>query len=289
LARQRRIFDEFEKWGFDEKGWLPATRKKYLQIIDRSDLWLRANRRSSLLFASTKDLQAFLFQLPANARTRNQVRQALVGFFVFLREQDYRDDNPAQKLPRLPDPESLPRALDLEETRRVIRAAKSMGPMIWVLVAVMLFCGLRRTEARTLQWNALEADAAYLRFVAKGHKERELPLNEIPRVAFKRWATECRNPLWVFPSPVDPSKPISDSWLTNLFHAIGEEANVRTLTPHVLRHTFATAFLELVSDVRLVQTALGHKSLATTQRYLKVRPIRLKEEMDRLNYERSEA
>jgi integrase/recombinase XerD len=250
----------------------------------RADHWLRSERRTSLLFAQPKDMQAFLFQLPPNARTRNQVRQALVGFFGFLVAQDYRDDNPAARIARLPDPPSIPKALELSAARRVVSAARMMGRREESLVLLLLFAGLRRTEARTLQWSALEGDGAYIRFTAKGKRERMLPLHEDVRKALKRWEYECRNPQWIFPSPNDATKPISDGWMSQRIREIGDLAEVDHLHPHVLRHTFATRLVEMGVDLRTTQEALGHASLQTTQVYTRVRPVRLKEAIDELDF-----
>jgi site-specific recombinase XerD len=112
LTRRDAIFREFDRWGFNEKGWSPDTRKRYYSRAMAADRWPVRERNQSLVWASPRNLKAYLFATPPTARNRNNIRQALVGFGEYLVAQGFTEVNPALALPRLPEPASIPKALE---------------------------------------------------------------------------------------------------------------------------------------------------------------------------------
>jgi integrase len=281
VRQKDALFAQFNEWGFDEKGWTPHTRNRYTHRIRAAEEWLTKNRKVSVLFADTKDLKAYLFSTTPSARNRNNIRQALVAWCEFLIDQGIGKANPALGLKRLPEPDSFPKAISPKEAHRVEVAARHHGPMVEALILVMLYGGLRRDEARLLQWGHL--DDGWLRFQGKGNKTRAVPVAKVLGRALDRWKAKSLEPVWVFPSPKFPERPMSESYLRTLVLAVAETAGV-DLHPHKLRHTAATRLLETGADMRTVQEYLGHSSASTTAIYLKVRPVRLKEAISRLTY-----
>ena len=269
------LYLAFERWGFDVKGWSPRTRESYLYRVKAAEKWLTTNLNASLVFVSMDELRTYFFSTAPVARTRNNTRQALIGFYDFLIYQGIRDDNPAKSLPRIKEPESIPKALEVEEAHKVLKASHLFGEMIAALVAFFLFVGVRLEETRTLRWSQLDLDNGWVRFTAKGGQERVLPLHDAAVEALRKWKVRAEDPEWVFPSPVNPGKPISRAWIWDRIREVGEMAGVQGLHPHKLRHTFATRFLEEGADIRTVQEALGHKNIQTTTIYTKVRPVQL--------------
>lgn len=282
MRQKDALFIRFMEWGFDMRAWQPTTRNRYSRRVRAADAWLVENRNISVLFAKEKDLKAYLFATPPSPRNRNQIRQALVAFGEFLVDAGIAQSNVALGLPRLPEPSLLPKALESQPAHRIQVAAKQFGPMIETLVLCLLFAGLRRNEARLLEWR--QVDEGWLHFSGKGSKERSVPLAEPLAQALRRWKAQCSDPRWVFPSSRREGHPFSERHMYELVREVGKVAGVQ-LHPHLCRHTAATRLLETGADLRTVQEFLGHSSPKTTAIYLKIRPPMLKEAVERLTYD----
>lgn len=282
VLQKDALFRQFNEWGFDAKGWSPVTRNRYQHRVRAADQWLVANRNTSIIHASTKDIKAYLFSTSPSARNRNNIRQGLVGWGEFAVEEGIWQHNRALELPRLPEPVSLPKAFDPQQAHKIEVACKQFGPMIEAMILVMLYAGLRKTEARTLKWR--EVEDGWLRFQGKRGKWRAVPMAAPLEKAMKRWKTKSLEVEWVFPSPRKEGSPISERHFHYLVNQVGELAGV-PLHPHLLRHTAATRLLETGADMRTCQEFLGHADPKTTSIYLRVRPPKLKEAVARMTYD----
>ena len=127
-----------------------------------------------MFYASQRDLKEYLFASKPSPYNRNGIRQALVGLGEFAVDRGMRPDNPALAIKRLPQPQSLPKALTLEQTQRILAVAPLFGEMENALTVLLACTGLRATEARTLEWPAVVD--GWLRFRGKGGKERVVPI-----------------------------------------------------------------------------------------------------------------
>ncbi len=282
-----RTLELFARWAFDERGLSVATRRKYVQRVRQADRWLRAERGASVIWAKPKDLKAFLFSTSATARNRNAIRQALVAFGAFLVDQGWVETNHALALPRLPEPPHRPQALTVEQGRRIVAASRALSPGDRALVLLYLYGGLRNAEGRCLEWAHVDEDARWLRFRGKGGKVREVPLHEVARAALLEVRRDHRDARWVFPSPLPTrDEPVSETYVRNLLHQVGEMVGLPRLHPHQLRHTMATRLIERSWDVRDVQEFLGHSSPQTTAIYTYIRPARLAKAAASLDFER---
>lgn len=280
------LFLGFHQWGFDEKSWAKATRRTYEITARQAHRWLQTKGRS-LFTATLKDLRLFHFALPPHPRTRNNVRQGLIGFGEYLIAREIRGDNPAIGLPRLKEPRNLPKSLSSEEISQILQVLPVFGPMWSAMVSVFAYEGLRLSECLNLSWEQI--DPPWLRFDStKSRRQRDLPLHPEVQSALKKWRQHCSDPVHLFPSPIHPGRIMSVSFVYGYMRDIGRMAGVENLYPHRFRHTFATTMLnENNSDLRTVQEAMGHASPQTTAIYTEVRPARLKAEMDRLQYGRA--
>ena len=286
MARAGRddLFRRFDAWGFDQRGWSKSTRRKYYLVARNADAWLILNRRVSLCWARSKDLQAYLFSTVPSAANRNQIRQALVGFGDFLIAEGMADANPALGLPRLPMPDYLPKPLPSSAARRVERVAPTFGPMVNAMVQLFLFAGLRKTELRTLQRSAYSD--GWLRIQGKGERIRSIPLHPIAQGALESWLALAPRSRWVFPSPRFDDRPVCDTWVRRTLWDVGDAAGIERLHPHTLRHSAATELMERSDgDLRAVQVYLGHADPKTTAIYAKVRPGRLAAMVGRMSYQ----
>lgn len=284
--QEQHLFYGFDRWGWDEKSWSQRTRLSYGYRVKATNDWLKANENVSVFFAKTRHLKTYLFQTSPKARNRNNIRQALVGFYEFLNHLQMREDNPAISLPILKEPRSIPKALDAEVIQRILQAARAFGAREVALMHCLAFTGLRRSGVRCLEWWSLDEQPGWLRVRVKNDKDLVLPVHPDLAQALRTWRVTNKHPRWVFPSPMYAEKPISETTFNRIVREVGEMAGVEGLHPHLMRHSFATELLEEGVDLRTVQEALAHSSLSTTAQYLKVRPAKLKDGMGKLNYKR---
>jgi integrase/recombinase XerD len=273
---------DFERWGFDRRAYAKKTRENYVTQARKADRFLRENQHTPLTRATTRDLLRYSSTLSPHPATRNRTRQALVAFFDFLVDERMRDDNPAQGLPRLKERRPLPKALEPETAALVLKAAKAHGPRWQAFFGLLFHEGLRRDEARLLEWHQVEG--SFVRFVAKGGQERMMPLHDDAVSALIRWRQSCPCPRWVFPSPRFPMQPMSASYVAQQVRAIGESVGVDNLHPHIGRHSFATALLERGADIAVVQEALGHREMSSTAIYVRARPQRVADAVRQLTF-----
>lgn len=214
------------------------------------------------------------------ARRRSAVRQ----FYRFALEEGWRTDDPSRRLdaPRRGRP--LPKVLDRSAVERLLQIADQGDPAgavrLVCLIELTYASGLRVSELLGLKLEQVAADPAYLTVRGKGGKERLAPLNPSARNAVRAWL-EVRSPVaspWLFPSR-GRSGHLTARRFDQLLKAAALKAGLdpARISPHVLRHAFATHLLEGGVDLRILQTLLGHADIGTTQIYTHVTSDRLAE------------
>lgn len=207
---------------------------------------------------------------------------ALRQFYGFLLDEGERDDDPSPALPRPATRRPLPKILSHKDVEALfVRAeleAKSDRPAavrLLTLVELLYGSGLRATELVSLPLAAVPRDAPFLTITGKGGQQRMVPVSGRARQALSRWlAVRTTGGKFLFPSR---SKHLSRVRLFQLLKELAARAGLdpAKLSPHVLRHAFATHLLEGGADLRVLQTLLGHADIATTQIYTHVDAARL--------------
>jgi integrase/recombinase XerD len=252
-----------------------------------------AGRGLDLAGAAAEDLEAYFAALGARglapataARRRAAVRQ----FYHFVLGEGWRTDDPSRRVEAPRKGRSLPKVMSRDEMSRLIAAAGArdgaQGLRLGCMVELAYASGLRISELTGLTLAALARDPAYLIIRGKGGKERLAPLNETARTAVKAYLQvrpvflpkgDKANP-WLFPSRGAGGR-LTPRRFAQLLDAAAAEAGIdpARVSPHVLRHAFATHLLEGGADLRVVQTLLGHADIATTQIYTHVAGDRLRE------------
>ena len=218
------------------------------------------------------------------ARKRSSVRQ----FYRFALQEGWRSDDPSRRLEAPRQGRALPRVLDRDAIERLLAAAarSDAGGAVRLvcLIELTYASGLRVSELLGLKLLALSRDPAFLTVRGKGGKERLAPLNTSARSAITAWLP-YRAPAdspWLFPSR-GRSGHLTPRRFDQLLKAAALEAGLdpASVSPHVLRHAFATHLLEGGADLRILQTLLGHADIATTQIYTHVTSERLAEVVSR--------
>lgn len=224
------------------------------------------------------------------ARRRSAARQ----FYRFALAEGWRTDDPSRRLDAPKQGRPLPKVLSREEIDRLLEAAgrrdAAAGLRLVALVELAYASGLRVSELLALKVDAVRRDPAYLIVRGKGGKERLAPLNAAARTAVKAWLIardakrrpETPDSSWLFPSS-GRSGHLTPRRFAQLLDeaALAADVDPARVSPHVLRHAFATHLLEGGADLRVVQTLLGHADIATTQIYTHVATDRLTQVVQR--------
>ncbi|MBA3677117.1 MAG: tyrosine-type recombinase/integrase [Sphingosinicella sp.] len=218
--------------------------------------------------------------LPLKRTSVARKAAALRRFFAFLADEGFRADDPSDALPRPTSERPLPKILDhaaIEKLFQEIERRKNEGGglRIAALLELLYGSGLRATELVSLSRNAISIDKPFLILKGKGGRERLVPISDRARAAVASWsATLPKDSLWLFPSG---RKHLSRVRLYQLLKELAANSGVppERVSPHVLRHAFATHLLEGGADLRALQLLLGHADIATTQIYTHVDSRRL--------------
>ena len=207
---------------------------------------------------------------------------ALRQFFGFLVDEGLRDDDPTHALPRPATRRPLPKILTHAEIERLFATAEAEAQSdspaavrMLALLELLYGSGLRATELVSLPLSSVPRDAPFLTVTGKGGKARLVPISQRAGAALPRWRglRPTESP-WLFPSRTGH---ISRVRLFQMLKQLATRADMapEKLSPHVLRHAFATHLLEGGADLRALQTLLGHADISTTQIYTHVDAARL--------------
>ncbi|MDF8331850.1 tyrosine recombinase [Novosphingobium cyanobacteriorum] len=208
---------------------------------------------------------------------------ALRQFYGFLQDEGLRADDPSPALPRPKARRPLPRLLDHAEIAALFVLAEEdaaagtpEGLRLLALVELLYGSGLRATELVSLPLTAVPRDAPFLPITGKGGQQRMVPVSARAGAALRNWLrVRPSGGRFVFPSP--RGGHLSRVRLFQLLRDLAARAGLdpEKVSPHVLRHAFATHLLEGGADLRVLQTLLGHADIATTQIYTHVDSARL--------------
>jgi integrase/recombinase XerD len=243
-----------------------------------------------------QDLEAFIRDVMAAGQAPSSAARlvaALRGLFRFLRMSGSIAKNPAEDLQAPRAFASLPRFLSLEEVDALLNAPDPSTPRGLrdrALLEVLYATGLRVSELVGLRLTDLRLEEHYLQCFGKGSKQRIVPLGDEAIGWVRRYIAEGRPSLarrrespWLFLNARDGAR-LSRLGFWKILKTYGRQAGVRShLSPHVVRHSFATHLLERGADLRAIQTMLGHADLSTTQIYTHVLEARLRQVYDRFH------
>jgi integrase/recombinase XerD len=262
---------------------------------DLAGLSAFAERRSrSVESLDRRDLEAFVRSMMSSGLSPRSVARAVAcvrGFYRFLAQEQKRPDSPADDLRAPRAWPALPKFLDLEEVDRLLAqpdVATPRGQRDKALIEVLYATGMRVSELVSLKPGDLNLDGGYLTCVGKGDKQRIVPIGNEAAQWVRRYIKEGRPQLlhrssspWLFVNARDGG-PLSRVGFWKVLKEYGIKAGVsRELSPHVLRHSFATHLLERGADLRAIQVMLGHADLSTTQIYTHVLQARLRAVYDK--------
>lgn len=262
----------------------PHTRNAYLSdLIQCSECSARL-----MLDWSSDDVADVLLTLTKQGKSPRSIARALSAlrsFYKFLREQKLRFDNPVatHKTPKIG--RALPKDISEPEVEALIDAPNTdtvLGLRDRAMLEVLYACGLRVTELLNLRLELINLKQGYLRIVGKGNKERLVPLGQVACEWIEKYLQESRPNLYksatdyVFLTQHGGIMSRQNFWYAIKRYALLADVQAE-LSPHTLRHAFATHLLNHGADLRVVQMLLGHSDLSTTQIYTHVAQIRMQQ------------
>ena len=219
---------------------------------------------------------AYMQQEDVTNTTRARNVAAMKSFFRFLFIEKYTDSNLAELLDGPRKEKVLPKYLTIEEVERLMAAPDRTTPngcRDKAMLELLYASGLRVSELITLRLNDVSFEMAYVRCFGKGSKERVIPLGRYALEALEHYINVCR-PRVMNNWQTDilflnkSGKGLTRQGFWKIIKKYGQEAGIKAdLTPHVLRHSFATHLLSNGADLRAIQEMLGHADIATTQIY----------------------
>ena len=291
-----RLIDRFLEMMSAERGAAENTLQAYHRDLEWADeLLAKVNRQLSNAMES--DLEKILqsmavegFSQSSQARRLSTLRQ----FYQFLYAENIRQDDPTAQIDAPSKTKSLPKIMSEAEVGRLLDCAESdalLGDLseaeryrnfrTYVLIEMLYASGLRISELVSLTVRAVEGNPQFILVKGKGAKERLVPLSNKARQAVETWLTMRKGTKWeksafLFPAQSDTGY-IARQVVARDLKTLAARAQIdpEKLSPHVLRHAFASHLLQNGADLRAVQQLLGHADISTTQIYTHVLEERL--------------
>jgi integrase/recombinase XerD len=287
-----------------ERGASKNTLAAYQRDLEHAAAFLKS-RRKNLNTANGKALHAYIAHLYAEnltARTVARRISCLRQFFRFCCSENLRSDDPTLSLDTPKQSKALPKYLSQEEISNLLAAAEKdpspEGIRLLAILELLYATGLRISELVTLQLKPIEKllsiaeskTASAINIIGKGQKERVVLLHHKAiktlraYLSCREYFDKGRKTKWFFPSRRE-GVALSRQYVFLAIRALGPSANIdyERLSPHVLRHSFASHLLHNGVDLRSLQTLLGHADISTTQIYTHIPAQKLKETIERLH------
>ena len=273
-----------------EDGLSALSLNAYRSDLSHLALWLAKQNAELLTDITEPHLHAFLADFSAKSRTTSQARYlaSFRRFFQYLLLQQLRTDNPAERLKNPTMAQRLPKVLSEFEVETLLNAPDCKTPLGLrnrAMLEVLYATGLRVSELVNLSLNNLSLTDGVVRVLGKGNKERLVPLGEVATDYLAQYLKGARAILShtqkastaVFLSKHGTAMSRQAFWQIIKMYAQTAGIDSKRLSPHVLRHAFATHLINHGADLRSVQMLLGHSEISTTQIYTHIANARLKE------------
>lgn len=278
-----------------ERGAAENTIAAYTRDLENCGEFLDSGRRT-FENAQVSDLRAYLAFLAENGMSvKTQARRlsALREFYKYLYTEKIRTDNPTDVLDSPKTGRSLPKYLSEEEINRLFDAIPAMSPKkalrMKALLEILYASGLRVSELVSLPASTANVRENFLIVRGKGSKDRMVPLTDAAKQALHEWIPERERTLpkgresrWLFPSRSKTGHLTREGFFEEL-KSLATAAGIPTerVSPHVIRHSFASHLIAHDADLRTVQQMLGHANIATTQIYTHILDDRLKNAVEK--------
>ena len=273
-----------------EKGYSVNTLDAYMRDVDKLLRYL-AVEQVDVLDVKLEDLEhfaAFISDLGIGPRSLARILSGVRQFYRFLVIDGYLEVDPTELLESPKQPDHLPEVLSTAEVdllEQAIDLSKWEGHRNRAIIEVLFSCGLRVSELTNLKLSNLYIEEQYIRVMGKGSKERLVPISPRALDELSYWFAD-RNVMKIKPGEEDyvflnrRGQHLTRTMILIMIKRYAVEAGIKkTISPHTLRHSFATSLLEGGADLRAIQAMLGHESIGTTEIYTHIDTSTLRQEI----------
>ena len=273
-----------------EKGYSVNTLDAYMRDVDKLFRYL-AVEQVDVLDVKLEDLEhfaAFISDLGIGPRSLARILSGVRQFYRFLVIDGYLEVDPTELLESPKQPDHLPEVLSTAEVdllEQAIDLSKWEGHRNRAIIEVLFSCGLRVSELTNLKLSNLYIEEQYIRVMGKGSKERLVPISPRALDELNYWFVD-RNVMKIKPGEEDyvflnrRGQRLTRTMILIMIKRYAVEAGIKkTISPHTLRHSFATSLLEGGADLRAIQAMLGHESIGTTEIYTHIDTSTLRQEI----------
>lgn len=264
-----------------EKGLSTNSVEAYLMDYQRLARYCEAHE-IDVVHATFDDLQAFIFDISKeviSVRTQARLIAGIHSFYRFLLYHNYIEQDPSELIETPKKELHLPDVLSTEEIDRMIAQidmSKSESHRNRAIIEMLYGSGLRVSELVNLQLSNIYLQEGYMRITGKGSKQRLVPISPVAIEWFAYWLQD-RNALDIKPEAADIAfvnrygRQLTRAMIFTIIKRLAEAAGIqKNISPHTLRHSFATHLLQNGADLRIIQQLLGHESISTTEIYTHV-------------------
>ena len=284
------IVKKYQQYMKLERNFTQNTLNAYVQDLQKLLHFLRSEQINPLevKLETLRTFAASLHDIGIGPRSQCRILSGVRTFYKYLQLEGYIKDDPSELLesPKLGD--HLPEVLTTEEVDRLeaaIDLSKWEGQRNRTIIEILFSCGLRVSELTTLKMSDLYLEGGFIKVHGKGRKERLVPISQSAIKQLNYWFID-RNLMNIKPGEEDyvflnrRGAHLTRTMILIMIKRLGAEAGInKTISPHTLRHSFATAMLEGGADLRAIQVMLGHESIDTTEIYTHIDTHTLREEI----------
>ncbi len=290
MQESKNIIKSYQRYLKLQRGYSANTLEAYERDLQKLLTYLEGEGKH-VLDVRLEDLQHFaagLHDIGIGPRSQCRILSGVRSFYRFLQLDGYRDDDPTELLESPVLGSHLPEVLTVEEVDRLessIDVSKWEGHRNRAIIEVLFSCGLRVSELINLKLSNLYIKEKFVRIFGKGSKERLVPISKTAIEKLDLWFA-VRRQMNIKPGEEDfifLNRRGAHLTRTMILIMIKQQAQVagiqKTISPHTLRHSFATALLEGGADLRVIQSLLGHESIGTTEIYTHIDMSTLRQEI----------
>jgi len=281
ITSDQALLKEYHTWLRLERGYSPNTVEAYEMDLDKLRNYA-SEHGLDYVHLDFEGLEAFIFEQFKTIHSEATQARVLAGihaWYRFLLYKDYIEQDPSELLEGPRKSKHLPTVLSLDEVNRMMAAidlSTNEGHRNRAMMEMLYGSGLRVSELVGLQLSKIYLNEHYMLIEGKGSKQRLVPISPVAEEWFGYWLQERAT--W----PVKPEfrdiafvnrygRPLTRAMVFTIVRRLCKEAGItKTVSPHTLRHSFATHLLQNGADLRVIQQLLGHEDLATTEIYTHV-------------------
>ena len=283
-------FKDFENFLKLERNLSVNTIKSYRSDLKKFEFYLSKTSAKKLSFIDPDIVREFLYEQSkrVSAKTQGRIISTLKTFFNFLVLEKLINDSPIENIDYPKIDSKIPLVLSTDEIDKIISCAfsKKFGLRNQTIIEIMYSCGLRVSEVTEMKISNIFFDESLIKILGKGNKERFIPLSSTAKKLLYNYITYNRKNLSQDKQSIDivflnnRGKKLTRVMVYNIINDAALEAKInKKISPHTLRHSFATHLIENGADIISIQKMMGHENVVTTEKYLHVNKKHLVETM----------